>query len=260
MKKIAGAWLGLAACLVVLSGCFDVEQTMTLERDLSGKAGFSMHVDMEPMMLFMVRMQREMAGQTGEPTKAEIDKARAEFLASGKKATAKPPSKAEIEKQLPPGVKLLDSAFQDEGTKVGARFLFGFDNVSKLSQIKLSSKKEGEEGQGPPSQNPADSPFGGLQVKDEGGTILVTSEAMNPVADQTAQAEGMDLSPEMKKQVEDALKGVRVAFKIDAPFEVLEHNATRKEGSTLVWEYDIKSLEKMTPEQAAQGVRVRYKK
>lgn len=264
MKKIVGSWLGMAACLVVFSGCFDVEQTLTLERNLSGKAGFSMHVDMEPMVLFMLRMQREMAGQTGEPTKAEIDKARAEFLASGKKEESKPPSKEEIEKQLPPGVKLLDSSFEDKGTKIGARFLFGFDNVSKLSQIKLASKKEGGESEderpGPPSQNPADSPFDGLQVKDEGSTILVTSEAMNPVADQKEQAAGMDLSPEMKKQVEDAFKGVRVAFKIDAPFEVLEHNATRKEGRTLIWEYDMKSLEKMTPEQAAQGVRVRYKK
>lgn len=260
MKKIAGVWLGLAACLVVLSGCFDVEQTLTLERDLSGKAGFSMHVNMEPMVLFMLRMEREMSGKTGEPTKAEIDKARTEFLASGKTNTSGPPSKAEIEKQLPPGVKLLDSAFQDEGTKVGARFLFGFDNVSKLSQIKLSSKKEGEEGGGPPSQNPSESPFDSLEVKDEGGTILVTSKAVNPVADQKDQTAGMDLSPEMKKQMEEAFKGVRVAFKIDAPFEVLEHNATRKEGRTLIWEYDIKSLEKMTPEQAAQGVRVRYKK
>ena len=37
---------------------------------------------------------------------------------------------------------------------------------------------------------------------------------------------------------------------------MLEHNATRQEGRTLIWEYDMKSLEKMTPEQAAQGVRV----
>lgn len=260
MKKIAGSWLGMAACLAVLSGCFDVEQTLTLERDLSGRAGFSMHVDMEPMVLFMVGMQREMAGQTGAPTQAEIDKVRTELLASSKKQTSGPPSKEEIEKQLPPGVKLLDSSFEDQGTKLGARFLFGFDNVSKLSEIKLS-KKEGEEGRpGPATQNPADSPFGALQVKNEGSTILVTSEAMNPVADQKEQAAEMELSPEMKKQMEDAFKGVRVAFKIDAPFEVLEHNATRQEGRTLIWEYDMKSLEKMTPEQAAQGVRVRYKK
>ncbi|MFP5288888.1 MAG: hypothetical protein ACLGI9_24340, partial [Thermoanaerobaculia bacterium] len=122
------------------------------------------------------------------------------------------------------------------------------------------SKKPEAEGAAPGGGNPIDSPFAGLQVKEEGGTILLTSEAMNPVAEQKSQAESMDLSPEMKKMVEDSLKGLRVAFKIDAPFEVVEHNATRKEGRTLIWEYDIKSLEKMTPEQAAQGVRVRFKK
>jgi len=73
--------LGLAVCLLPAAGCFDVEQAMTLQKDLSGKAAFSMTVNMEPMVLFMVRMQREMAGQKGEPTAAEIDKARKEFLA-----------------------------------------------------------------------------------------------------------------------------------------------------------------------------------
>ena len=51
-----------------------------------------------------------------------------------------------------------------------------------------------------------------------------------------------------------------MAYKIDAPFDVVESNATRKEGRTLVWEYDLKTMEKMTPEQLAQGVRVRFKK
>ena len=43
----------------------------------------------------------------------------------------------------------------------------------------------------------------------------------------------MELSPEEKKQMEDMFKGLRVAFKITAPFEVVEHNAHRKEGNTL---------------------------
>jgi hypothetical protein len=260
MKKIAAVVLALGGCLA-LAGCFDVEQAMTLQKDLSGKAAFSMSVDMEPMMLFMVRMQREMAGQKGEPTAQEIAKARQEFLASRKtETTGRPPSKEEIEKDLPPGVKLLDSSFKEDGLKIAANFLFGFDHISKLSQIKVSKKSETEGAGQPGGENPFDSPFSGLQVKDEGGTILLTTEAMNPVAEQKAQTESMDLSPEMKKQVEDAFKGLRVAFKIDAPFEVVEHNATRKEGRTLIWEYNMASLEKMTPEQAAQGVRVRFKK
>jgi hypothetical protein len=249
--------LGLAVCLLAAAGCFDVEQTMTLQKDLSGKAGFSMKVDMEPMVLFMTRMQREMAGQKGEPTPAEIEKAKKEFLAS-KTTTSEKPDKAEIEKSLPPGVKLLDSSFKEDGLKLAANFSFGFDHVSKLGLIKFPKKGSGQ--QQPGAKNPFDEPFGGLQIKDEGGTLLLTSQAVNPAAEQKSQAAEMDLSPEMKKQMEDAFKGLRFAFKIDAPFEVVEHNATRKEGRTLVWEYDLKSMEKMTPEQLAQGVRVRFKK
>lgn len=250
--------LGLAVCLLAAAGCFDVEQTMTLQKDLSGKAGFSMKVDMEPMVLFMTRMQREMAGQKGEPTAAEIEKAKTEFLASRKTTTSEKPDKAEIEKSLPPGVKLLDSSFKEDGLKLAANFTFGFDHASKLGLIKFPKKESGQ--QPPGAKNPFDEPFGGLQIKDEGGTLLLTSEAVNPAADQKSQAAEMDLSPEMKKQMEEAFKGLRFAFKIDAPFEVVEHNATRKEGRTLVWEYDLKSMEKMTPEQLAQGVRVRFKK
>ena len=251
--------LGLAVCLLAAAGCFDVEQTMTLQKDLSGKAGFSMKVDMEPMVLFMTRMQREMAGQKGEPTAAEIEKAKTEFLASRKTETSEKPDKAEIQKNLPAGVKLLDSSFKEDGLKIAANFAFGFDHASKLGLIKFP-KKDGAEQDGPPgAKNPFDEPFGGLQIKDEGGTLLLTSAAVNPAADQKAQAAEVDMSPETKKQIEDAFKGLRFAFKIDAPFEVVEHNATRKEGRTLIWEYDLKSMEKMTPEQLAQGVRVRFK-
>ena len=252
--------LGLALCLPALAACFDVEQAMTLQKDLSGKAAFTMTVNMEPMVLFMVRMQREMAGKKGEPTAAEIEKAKKDFLAS-KTQTKEDPEKqkADVEKSLPPGVKLLESSMKDEGLKMTVHLVFSFDNISKLAKVQLSSK-EGSEEQQPGAKNPFDQPFSGLQVKDEGKTLLLTTEAINPAAEQKEQASGMDLSPEMKKQMEDAFKGLRVAYKIDAPFDVVEDNATRKEGHTLIWEYDLKTMEKMTPAQLAQGVRVRFKK
>jgi hypothetical protein len=264
MRLFAAAALGATGLLT--AGCFDIEQTLNLEKDMSGKAGFSMKVNMEPMVVFMTRMQREMSGKTGEPTKAELDEARKQMLASKKTETTNDfeKDKKELQSKLPPGVKLLDSSFKEEGLKIAANFLFGFDNVSKLSQIKFPKKsEEGEQG-GPPGagggENPVESPFNGLQVVDEGKTILVTSPTENPIAEQKEQTAQMDLDPDAKKQMEEMFKGLRVAFKITAPFEVVEHNAHRKEGNTLIWEYDLKSLEKMKPEQMAQGVRVRYKK
>lgn len=260
MKRAAA----LALCLsgLLLAGCFDIEQTITIDKDLSGKAGFSMTVDMEPMALFMLYMQRQMEGKTGEPTEEEINKARQELQSK----TTKPEAsfkKEEVEKELPQGVKMLEGEVTDEGLKIKARFLFGVDKITKLSQVRLEKKDANQVAAGEPERvdpNPFSQPFDGLEIKDEGATLLVTSKAVNPVADQKAQADDMDAPPEAKKLLEKAFGGLRFAVKITAPFEVVEHNATRKDGKTLIWEYDLKTFEKMTPEQAAQGVRVRYKK
>jgi hypothetical protein len=262
MRRIA-LWMACVAALS-LTGCFDVENKLTLNRDLSGKAGFSMKVDMEPMVLMMARMQRQMAGQEGDPTPAEI----AEFK-KGFKSTGTAPDKAqmnaELEKfrqSLPQGVKLVENTFAEKELGFDMRLGFDFDNVSKLGLIKLPGKS-GQDGQAaaPGPENPFDTPFGGLEVKDEGATILLTSKTVNPAAEAQEQAAPMgEMDPEMKKQVAEMFKGLRIAYRIEAPFEVVEHNATRKEGKTLVWEYNIENLEKMKPEDLAQGVRVRYKK
>jgi len=276
MRKIATV-LGLVCALFMLTGCFDIEQSLTLNKDLSGKAGFKMGVDMEPMVMFMAQMSRSMEGKEGDPTPAEIAAAKKDFLTKKKEKNDTPSPeqiKADAKKELPKGVELLDASVKDDGLKIGVNLLFGFDNVNKLAEIKLKSKKPGEKGEemeegGPGPKNPAESPFSDLLVKDEGSTILITSKPMNPAADITgeggegdeekkADAPGMDEG--MKKQVEAAFKNFRIAFKVTAPFQVVESNATRKEGSTLIWEYDFKTLEKMKPAQLKEGIRVRYKK
>src|SRR5436190_787128 len=256
MKKAGAIVLGLSAFLV--SGCFDIEQTLTLERNLSGKAGFTMKVDMEPMVAFIAQMKRSMEGKEGPPTAAEIADARKEMLASSSKsgpATDFAKDRKELEQSLPKGITLIDAAVKEDGLKIAANMVFGFDNVSKLSAIKLPQK----DGAAPGESNPIDTPFDGLKIVDEGATILITSKATNPMAE--AQGEmppGAD--PAMAKQVADMFKGLLVAFKITAPFTIVEHNAHRKEGNTLIWEFDLQSLTKLTPAQIDQGIKVRYKK
>ena len=248
----------LAACS--LAGCFDIEQSVTLNRDLSGKAGFTMTVNMEPMVLFMVNMQRGMQGKTGDPTPAEIADAKKEFLAQRKEkddAGKFEAQKAEAVKHLPPGVELLDARIDDQGLKMVVHMLFGFDDISKLAAINFPDDKADGKGTGP--RNPMSQPFAGLRVKDEGKTILLTGEAMDPVAKQ--QAETPDLTPEMKTQMEAAFKGFRIAWKVDAPFDVVESNATRRSGHTLYWEYDLPALEKLASEKKSpEALRVRFKK
>lgn len=276
MSRRASRGLGLAGCLLLtlpLTGCFDVEQTLVLEKNLSGQAGFTMKVNMEPMVLMMLNMQRSMEGKEGAPTAAEIEKAKADFLASSTRTGDKvdpEKQKEELAKQLPPGVKLLDSRFEEKELGMLASFNLGFDDVDKLKQVRLSSPKEpapgagaeagGEAGGPPKPENPFDTPFGDLVVEESGDTILLTTKARNPLEEQKQEMGGADISPEMEQQLEDAFKGLRIAWKIKAPFKVLEHNATRRDGDTLIWEYTLDSMKTMDPKKAAEGIRVKYKK
>jgi hypothetical protein len=261
-RKSLGVLVVLASCL--LAGCFDVEQSLVLQKDLSGKAGFNMKVNFEPMVLMMLRFGREMEGKKGKPTAAEIAKAKQDFLASRKQENSPQEiaaQKAELKKKLPPGVELLESDMKEEGLGIAVRFLFGFDNVSKLGLIQLPGKQGAGEAPQPGPGNPFDQPFGNLKLVDEGKTLLLTSVPPNPVAEQEQQADQMEVTPEMRQQMQDAFKGLRVAYRIEAPFEVVESNATRRDGRTLYWEYDLPAFEKMAKEKKEpEGIRVRFRK
>src|SRR5688500_1512499 len=100
----------IVLCTLLLTGCFEIEQSINIDKNLSGTADFHMGIDMEPMVVIMAQLGREMEGKKGPMTAAEIAKAKAEFKKSmtSKKSSEPPPSKADMEKDLPKGVKLLD--------------------------------------------------------------------------------------------------------------------------------------------------------
>jgi hypothetical protein len=263
MRRLTAAALSLA-CLAA-TGCFDIEQSLTLERNLSGRAGFAMKMDMEPFAVFGAMMQRAMTGKTGDPTPEEIEAAKKEMLAEKK---ANPPEdfikeRKDFESKLPQGVTLIDANAKEDGLKMAMNMVFGFDHASKLSQIKFP-EDAGPAGMLAPGGGGGDSamesPFGGLTVTDEGATVLVTSPPVNPAGDAIGPDAKMPPDPTMKKGIEDILKGLRVAFKITSPMTVVEHNAHRREGNTLVWEYNMESLEKLTEAQLKQSIKVRYRK
>lgn len=250
----------LPILLVALSfcafSCFDIEQSLTLNKDLSGKAGFRMAIDFEPMVLIMAQMDREMSGKKGAPTKEEIAKAKADFLKSKKEESSGGDFNTERKKlneKLPKGVRLLDADAKQQDFKMITHFIFGFDNPSALSSIEFPKEEKG--GGDPTKKSVVDKPFGGLSIKDEGRTIVVRGAPVDPVSGVkegakagAPGAEGGKADPQMEelgKMIEGSMKGLRVAWKIDAPFKVLETNATRHEGTTLIWEYTYDSLQKI---------------
>jgi hypothetical protein len=258
-SRLTALFAGLAA-LLLFAGCFDIEESVDLDRNLSGKAGFSATVDMGAMVLPMLMMQRQMAGKTGDPTPAEIAAARKEMAAQQKTSQSKAPGspkREDIEKTLPPGIRLLDVGADEQGDlKLKVHALFGFDDLNKLAQIRDPKK----DGAAPEPGKPTlfDRPFSGLKLVDEGRTILVSTELGNPVAEAGSQAPagGADAkpTPEAERQMKQIFQGLHLRFKLTTPFEVADTNATRRDGRTLVWDYDLAAIQKLTD--AKQPVKI----
>jgi hypothetical protein len=249
------------------TGCFEVEQSIELKKDLSGTANFKLGVDMEPMITIMAKVQKEMSGDKSPLTNAEIAAAKADFKKNEKKSTtteAEDPRK-QAEGGLPPGVKLLDASVVEKEFGVTTNMKFSFDKISSLVGVKLGTKKEGQGPADPTKKSVLDTPFQGLELSETAKTISIHTKPQNPAekVKSEASAQGPKMDPETEKMMNDAFKNLRVAWKITAPFEVISSNATRKEGNTLIWEYDFQKLQKLAASSKALddlAVNVTYKK
>lgn len=243
MKRLAVALAALALAFVT-TGCFEIEETIDLNKDLSGKAGVRIGIDFEPMVLVMTQIKREMEGKTGPPTKAELAEARAEFTKKSKNEPQKTDMakmRSEIESELPDGVKLLDVSVEEKDLGMMSMFSFSFDKLSRLVEVKLPSDNED-----PTKKNVFDSPFDGLEVIDDAKTVTIRTKPQNPttsVRDEASQSAEVD--PETEKMMEEAFKNLRVRYRITAPLEIVSHNATSVEGDTLIWTFDLETFKRL---------------
>src|ERR1043166_9020873 len=135
------------AILLLLTGCFQIDNAIVLKNDLSGTADFHLGIDMEPMVVVMTQMGRAMEGKTGPVPPEEMAKAKEEFRKSAKKNAAKQdgggdvPKKEDIEKGLPPGVKLLSFNAKEHDFGVDTYFKYSFEKLSPLVGVKMPSAK-----------------------------------------------------------------------------------------------------------------------
>lgn len=255
MKNIVVALLSL----FLVTGCFEIDQDITIKEDLSGTAAFHLGVDMEPMVMVMAQFAREMEGKTGPISEAELAKARADFKKNMKKSEeGKKFTAADLQKDMPEGVKLLDFKTTEKDFGMATDFKFGFDRLSRLVDVKLPQKEGGD----PTSKNVIDTPFEGLELIEKRDTITIRTKPQNPTAAVEKEAEGgPKVDPATEKLVRDAFKKLRVTYRITAPFAIVSHNATRKQGNTLIWEYDLERFEKMSAKDLEDfGVQVTYKR
>jgi hypothetical protein len=253
MKKTIIALL----TLVLTTGCFEIDQSINLEKNLSGTADFHLGVDLEPMVLVMAQFAHEMGGAKGPVTAEELAKARDDFKKSSTKK-GDDLTRADIEKGLPEGVKLLDYKMSERDFGIDSNFKFGFDRVSRLIGVKLPSK-----GDDPTQKNVIDSPFDGLELVEKGDTLTLRTKPLNPQEAVQKEAENAPpLDAEAEKLIRDAFGKMRVTYRVTAPFTIVSHNATRRQGNTLIWEYDLKRFEELAKSKNLDdaGVRVTYKR
>lgn len=263
MKRLAWA---IPLCAWLTTGCIDVQQTITLERDLSGTAGFAVNVNLEPVAYMMAMLERGFSGKDGEPTAAEVAKARAEML-KDKKATAPIDFESErrdLERELPPGMRLVTATMESKELSFGINVVVAFERAALLADLGKPAPAAAKPKNASPLErlnNPIGQPFEGLRFVDHGAGFEISLPVSNPAKEgQGSGKGGAPLDAETSKQVQRMMGDLRVGMSITTPFEIVEHTAHRQEGRTLVWDYDFKKLEKLTPKEAKKGILVRYKK
>lgn len=252
----------VAGLVLLLTGCFEIEQSIHLQKDLSGTADFHLGIDMEPMIVVMAQFGREMEGKKGPMTADELAAAKADFKKSmTRKKSSEPPSKAELAKELPKGVKVLDFKATEKEFGVATDIKFGFEKLTQLVGVKMPSTKK--ESGDPTDKNVIDTPFEGLELIEKGDTVTIRTKPVNPADKVNEQAsDAPKLDAETEKIIRDAFGKMRVVYRVTAPFTVVKHNATRREGNTLIWEYDLKRFEEMSKKKNLDdmSVMVTYKR
>ena len=216
------------------AGCMEFQYGITLEEDLSGTADVDIAIDLDRVAYMSAFVQNAFGGEGGEPSAEQIQEAREEILQGMDEDDdfSEESMRAEIEPDLPDGVTLVYAKANREELLTTVNVRFAFDHVDKLKDIHLDDDDEGDD-----EGAPVDSePFENLEIIEDGDQIIIRSEPINPM-------EEMDEMPWVSDEmVEKLLEGFAVTFSITSPFKVEEHNATRRDGKTLVWEFNLETL------------------
>jgi hypothetical protein len=228
----------LVGLAVFAAGCMQVEYGIVLEEDLSGTADMDLTVDLDRIAQTSAAVKAAFEG-TGAPTEEQIEEARKEMLAEidtdGDLDTDE--LRSEIEPDLPEGMTLVSVEQERDGLKRRVRLNFAFDHVDRLKEFSTHNEGYG----GPGSDHDRLRPFEGLEITEKGDEIEIRNEPIDPLDEIEGNAFVSG------KMIENMLQDVSVTFRLESPFVVLDHNATRREGRTLVWVFDLERLRREQP-------------
>jgi len=264
--------LACVAAAVWSAGCLNMERSLFVDRDLSGRAALKMSIDLEAIVPMVIKMQHQSEGKTDPPTEAELAAAKAQLtMLAGILPSAGPFDAKKIAAGLPEGMTVVESTQKMESNKLVINLVIGFSDVTKVPLIAMPAMDNA-----PTGVDTSMKLFQDFEIKDEGGTILIASKA--PAAGEQSTAfqppistadlmstlsstTGMkaeDLTP----LVNDMIKGLKVSTRIESPLTVVDTNAPARDGTSLTWTISVEGgLEKLlAADPKSLLVSVRFKK
>lgn len=222
--------------VLFLTGCIDLEKSVTLKNDLSGQATYSLAINMNEVAFLSLDTGSRPKSQ-GEPSAADLQKMKKSLLRPDGDPEEDPFNfdlrLRSLEKNPPAGLTVRDRKMWTRDPYRGMSFRCDFDRLTSLKGLTFPLL--------PPQLNP---PFGDLRIVDEGKTLLLSDEVVTLFNFPDKQPASQHL-PLNWKLAEPHFAGYRFVFKLKSPLPVVASNATRRSGETLTWEVDLPALEKI---------------
>lgn len=230
--------IGLFGLTLMAVGCLQVDYGIVLEDDLSGTADLDITIDLERIAYSIAMVQAAFEGTGAPPTDEQVEAARNKILAEmdSEKDFDSDDLRDEIEPDLPDGMTLRYAEEDRDELKQTVRLGFGFDHVDRLREFEMRD----DDGDYVPGVDDS-RPFEGLEIVERGNEVIVRNDPIDPIDD-------MSDSPMVsEKMIDNMMKDLSVTFRLETPFDVVDHNATRKEGRTLIWVFDYERLRQDEP-------------
>lgn len=253
---------GLVALLALLpiTSCFEVNQDIILNYDLSGKVQLSMTYDLEVFIEGVAQFQKEMMEKEGKKVDMESlrVKLRRDFLKKGT-SSINPPNLKRFSKTAPSGIKPISVKYTRRGFKVAAQFNFAFDDIRKLTKLDLS--KAGGRQKFDPTQKffNRNQPFSGMTFREEGKFYILEIPLGKPGKkgrpNPFAGPSGKD-----KEKMAKYFKGMGMNFSFTTPYKVVEQNAHKVRGNRLTWNYNFEKITKLAVQDKHLSIRVKMEK
>ena len=239
---------------LVTCGCLDVVESIRLKKNLSGEGSVVATLDLDQYARSMLLVLSGMSIKEPSKLSPEETSKLVKELEQDETSLAGLWHESEdaiqtLVASFPAGVHRTGSSSGRSGeSKWVVRVDFTFDDVAKLRRLRAAV--------GTLPTVYVD-PFEGLEVNDDGHEVVLTRSLHQG---QEACFGALVDEPEGARVRRAGDCPIRVAFQLEAPFHIIDANATRNEGAKLVWDFDAQALRPINAERRQGFIPARFKR